>query len=528
MKPEFFKGLKLYKRDAFAHDVVAGIIVAIIALPLSIALGIQSEASLQQGLLTAISAGFLIALFGGTRFQIGGPSATFVAVVASYMLNPEIGMVGVQLATIGAGIVLIIMGLLKIGGLVKYIPYPIVIGFTTSIGITLIVSQVKDFFALTFPPDTAGDFISKIIACFQSFGTLQIATLGIGIITLAILVYFPKITKKIPPAAIAIIVATLVTSALSKTLFDATIPTIGSTFGEVKAEIYLLPVNKLADFNFTQIIVPSIVLAFLSAMESLLSATVADEMTNLRHDSNMELVAEGIANIGSGCIGGLPATGAIARTAANIKNGARTPMAGMIHAVIVLLMYIVLMPVVQFIPMTSLAAVLIIVSIGMANFKLFGNLMTFNWKDTTVIFVTCTLTLLKDLVWGVGGGIGVALLLQIPALLKPITLIEEDDNSDFFGVATFLKEEVMIYKATGNINFTNAANFQSLCAEILKQTDLLVIDMSDVKSVDITGVEKMVKAERRALLNGKSIMFLNENPSVAFQHKKAQRVISGS
>lgn len=418
MKPELFNSLRNYKGSYLVGDILAGLLVAIIALPLSIALGIQSGATLQQGIMTAIVAGFFISALGGTKFQIGGPTAAFVVILVGYISDPEIGFSGLQIATIFAGILLLILGFCRAGKLVQYIPFPIVIGFTTGIGITLMVGQLKDFLGLTVT--TSGhSFVDKVSGYFSALGTTQIGALIVGIITLLLIIFIPKLNKKLPSAFIAITITTLGVFILQKaTSSTLGIATIGSTYGDIKAEFNFIDFASFADVKWTKLITPVIVIAFLCAIESLLSATVADSMANTKSNPNQELVGQGVANIFSSLFGGLPATGAIARTAANIKGGAKSPLAGIFHAIFLLLMYLILMPIVKYIPLASLASVLIMVAVNMSNFKGFFRLMKFSVIDTIILIVTCLLTVFFDLTYGVIGGLILTVILMIPCFVK--------------------------------------------------------------------------------------------------------------
>ena len=479
MKNAFITSLRGYNGEKFIKDLMSGIMVAIIALPLSIALGIQSGVTLQQGILTAIVAGFFISALGGSRYQIGGPTAAFVAIIVGYLSNPDIGFIGLQMATILAGIILLLMGTFKLGKLIKFVPYPIVIGFTTGIGITLLIGQLKDFMGLNVAIN--GDFWHKLYLIGSNIGNINFASLTIGILTLLVIVLVGKHFKKLPAQFIGILFATLLVVGLSQLNPNLNIATIGSTFGDIKAEIHFIDFTALTGVKFSAIILPAFVIAFLCAIESLLSATVADGITNTTHDSNMELIGQGVANIAAPLVGGLPATGAIARTAANIKNGAVSPVSGIIHSVALLIMFIALMPVVKFIPMTALASVLIMVSIGMANFKLFARLACQNWRDSIVLITTCALTVAFDLVVGVASGMILTFVFTLPTYKNSLKHSKGELENTL--------------SLQGSLHFINVSQLISSIEHLWSNDDQknIKIDLSACKYIDISALEKLYR-----------------------------------
>lgn len=518
MHPELLRCLKCYDKKNLTHDLLAGLMVAIIALPLSIALGLQSGASLQTGILTAIVAGFFISLLGGSRYQIGGPTAAFVVIILGYLTDPQIGFTGLALATLGAGVLLILLGFFKAGRLVRYIPYPIVIGFTTGIGITLLTGQLKDLLGLTLPQGTGGGFVDKISAYVQSIGTLNGWTLAVGGLTIALIYFLPRISKKLPAAFCAIIIATLATLMLDAlTGGNAGIATIGSTYGEVKAEFKGIDLSGLSSISVGKLILPAVIIAFLCAIESLLSATVADGMTGAEHDPNQELVGQGVANIASALAGGLPATGAIARTAAGINNGAKSPLTGIFHALFLLVMYVVLMPVVRFIPLAGLAAILITVSIHMANFPVFLRLTTFGVRDGIVLIVTCLLTVFFDLTYGVIGGLLLCIALNAQNLQHPIQIVAENENS-----------RKVTAKAEGRLYFLSV---NRLCDYVLGQAkkenayDAVELDLSGVQRMDVTSAERLAKLARKVENGGMSLTLLHMTDVVQRRYDRFRREI---
>ncbi len=502
MRPELFLSLKTYSKQKLLRDLFAGLMVAIIALPLSIALGIQSGASLQNGILTAIFAGFCISAFGGSRYQIGGPTAAFVVILLGYLTDPDIGMTGLQLATILAGILLLVMGFCRLGKAVNYLPYPIVIGFTTGIGITLFAGQLKDFLSLTLPAGTKGEFLPKMIAYVKHITTWNPYAILVGAVALAIIYLLPRVTKKAPPAFCAVVVATGLTALLK--VFDIEVATIGSVYGQIKAEFPILSFSAFSNVKFVKLIVPAIVIAFLCALESLLSATVADGMTKTNHNSNQELVGQGIGNIASACFGGLPATGAIARTAASIQNGAQSPLAGVFHALFLLVMYLVLMPVMKFIPLCALAAILISVALHMSNFPLFVKLCKAPVCDIVILAVTCALTVFFDLTYGVIGGFLVALLCNVNAFRhKPCVGKVENGTLSLQGQLFFLQAPTL------------------LCA--LKESEGDVkIDFASVTKIDITVAQKLMQYQKNTQ---RAITIENANDAVCACLEKAKAMV---
>ena len=379
LTPKIIDALKGYKKQQLIKDIISGIIVAIIALPLSIALAIASGVGPEQGLYTAIIAGFFISLFGGSRVQIGGPTAAFVVII--YGIVTDYGTDGLIVATIIAGIFLIIMGILHFGSLIKYIPYTITTGFTCGIAVTLFVGQLKDFFGLSIEK-VPSEFLDKVGAYIKHFNTLNVTALIIGLIAIAIMLVWPKITNKIPGSLVAIIVTTII-------VYFAELPvnTIGSVYGELSSSFPKFHVPSISFKLVQQMISPAFTIAILAGIESLLSAVVSDGMIGDTHKSNAELVGQGLGNIFSGLFGGIPATGAIARTAANVKNGGRTPIAGIVHCITLTIILLMLMPLAALIPMTTLAAVLLVVAAGMADWKSFFGLCKSAPKSDIIVLV---------------------------------------------------------------------------------------------------------------------------------------------
>ena len=398
--PMLFTCLKNYPKGQLIKDIVAGVIVAIIALPLSIALAIASGVGPEMGLYTAIVAGFLISFFGGSTVQIAGPTAAFATIVAGIVAVNGIG--GLAVATVMAGIILIIMGLCRLGALIKYIPHTITVGFTAGIAVTILFGQLKDFFGVTYMHgESPIESLEKIEALVHNFSTFNVWSVIVGIVSLLILFLFPKITDKIPSSLIAVLVGVGAYFVLGDKVV-----TIGDLYPNIAGG---LPKFTMPDFSVeavTSLIPDAFTIAILAAIESLLACVVADGMVGAQHRSNTELIAQGIGNIGSAFFGGIPATGAIARTAANIKNGGRTPVAGMVHAVVLLLVMLVLMPYAKMIPMATIAAILIQVAYNMSHIKPFvGICKNDHWTEVTVLVLTFALTVIKDLVVAIAAGL---------------------------------------------------------------------------------------------------------------------------
>lgn len=412
LKPKFFCDMKKYSKEQFVRDIIAGIIVAIIALPLSIALALASGVAPECGIYTAIAAGFVVALFGGSSIQIAGPTAAFATIVAGIVASQ--GMDGLFIATVIAGLILIIMGVFKLGSLIRFIPETITVGFTAGIAVTIFIGQIKDFLGLTYADGLKPiETIEKIEANIASIDSFSWQSLVIGAICLAILIFYPKLEKRVPPSLIAVIVGALLVGIIP--VFGDGVKTIG--------ELYTIPAGLpkvdfgSMDFSVEKIVAVlpnAVTIAVLAGVESLLSCVVADNMINGKHNSNAELVGQGLANIASVFFGGIPATGAIARTSANAKNGGRTPVAGMVHAVVLLLVLLFLMPYAALIPMPAIAAILFIVAYNMSEYKKFAHILkTETLTDDAVLVVTFLLTVIFDLVVAIVAGLALHYLFMI-------------------------------------------------------------------------------------------------------------------
>ena len=487
--PKLFTALKGYSGEQFAKDLISGIIVAIIAMPLSIALAIASGVNPEQGLYTAVVAGFFISFLGGSRVQIGGPTAAFVIII--YGIIAQYGMAGLTLATLMAGLIMIIMGLLRFGDLIKFIPKTITVGFTMGIAIGIIVGQIKDFFGLEmgFVP---AEFTGKLVAFGENFHTLSLWTFAIGVLALLIQGFWPYVSRKIPGSLVAIIVTTIIVS-----LGHLPVKTIGDLY-TIKAG---LPTFTLPDISFAlirQMISPAFTIAVLAAIESLLSCVVSDGMIGDRHRSNAELVGQGVGNIMSALFGGIPATGAIARTAANVKNGGRTQIAGMVHAVTLLFILLFLMPYASLIPMSCLAAILIMVGYNMSGWRTVIRILKSAPKsDIAVLLITLILTVFFDLVVAIEFGMILASFLFLKRMADVATVRQWVDKPDLDEISenTDLKQipkNAMVYEIFGALFFGAANDFLDVVNKEGK--NVLIFRMRNVPVMDISGLEALEEA----------------------------------
>ncbi len=508
LKPKLFSVIKNYNKQQFVKDITAGFIVAIIALPLSIALALASGATPEQGLYTAIVAGFVISFLGGSRVQIAGPTAAFATIVAGVVAKN--GFSGLVLATLVAGVLLVLMGVFKLGSLIKFIPYTITTGFTTGIAVTLIIGQFKDFFGLTFK-NSPIETIEKVEEIAAQIHTFNYEAPIIGAVSLAILIIVPKFIKKIPPSIFAIVVS----AALVK-VFDMNVNTIGSLYTISSS----LPVPSIPEFSFDTLkaVMPdAFTIAVLAAVESLLSCVVADGMTGSRHNSNTELIAQGAGNIASALFGGIPATGAIARTAANIKNGGRTPVAGMVHAVVLLLVLVVLMPLAGYIPMPTIAAILFVVAYNMSEWREFVSIIKKSPKsDTLILLVTFVLTVVFDLVVAIVVGVILATVMFMKRMSDVTDAYgwkEFDESTDSASIRLKkVPENTMVFEITGPIFFGASTKI----ADVIKHADkqVLILRMRSVPAIDATGLNsletiiKLCKKKNKTLI----LSHVNEQP----------------
>jgi len=525
LKPMLFSVVKKYSKEQFAKDVVAGIIVAIIALPLSIALAMASGVGPEQGIYTAIIAGFIISFLGGSRVQIAGPTAAFATIVAGIVAKN--GMAGLATATVLTGIILVIMGICRLGTLIKFIPYTITTGFTAGIAVTIVIGQIKDFLGLSYPTGTKTiETMEKIEAIAKNIKTLNWQALVVGLICMAILIlwpFVPKVSDKIPGSLIAVIASILIVKFVP--LFSNV-----NTIGDLYTISSSLPKFTMPDFSFGMIktVAPdAFTIAVLAAIESLLSCVVADGMIGSHHRSNMELVAQGVGNVGSAMFGGIPATGAIARTAANIKNGGKTPVSGMVHALVLLLVLVVLMPYAAWIPMPAIAAILFMVAYNMCQWRSFVKLCkTASKSDIAVLVVTFILTIVFDLVVAIEVGMLMACLLFMKHMSDEsgvsswvYDIPDRDDDPD----ATHLRDiskEIRVYEISGPMFFGAADRIAEITLKDF--TKVLVIRMRAVPDLDSTAMNALENLHNTCKKNGVQMVFSHVNERPMRMMKKAK------
>ncbi|MGN0379258.1 MAG: SulP family inorganic anion transporter [Butyrivibrio sp.] len=516
LKPKLFSVMKNYSKEQFLKDVVSGIIVAIIALPLSIALALASGVRPEQGLYTAIIAGFIVAFLGGSRVQIAGPTAAFATIVAGIVATE--GMDGLIIATVMAGIMLILMGLFRFGALIKYIPNTITAGFTFGIAVTIIIGQLKDFMGLTFTTSPV-ESIDKLKEVFNCISTFNIQAFAIGMIALAILIFWPKKLQKIPASLIAVIVCSLIVN-----LADLKVNTIGDLY-TISSTLPKPSIPNLSLGRIQTLIPKAFTITVLAAIESLLSCVVSDGMIGSKHRSNMELVAQGAGNIASALFGGIPATGAIARTAANIKNGGRTPIAGMVHSVVVLLILILLMPYASLIPMPTIAAILFVVAYNMSGWRnIVDTVKKAPKSDVLVLLVTLVLTVVFDLVVAIGVGLVLAAILfmkrmaDVSGVKDWVYVDEEDDDPDHIELKKVPKN-TKVYEINGPMFFAASDKFMYVLSDT--DIDVLCIRMRNVPAMDATGVETLKEIVERCEKHNIAVVFSHVNEQPMSVMKKA-------
>ena len=519
-KPKLFSTFKNgYNKQTLVQDLLAGVIVGIVALPLAIAFGIASGASPEAGILTAIVAGFLISFFGGSKVQIGGPTGAFIVIV--YGIIQQYGMGGLAIATFMAGAFLILMGVLHLGTIIKYIPYPIVVGFTSGIALTIFATQIKDLFGLQIESVPAG-FLDKWAVYFQHFDTMNWWTLLIGVLSILVIIFTPKISRRIPGSLVAIILMTVVALVLKRMGIEG-IETIGDRFS-ISSSLPQPEVPKLNWESITRLAQPAMVIAMLGAIESLLSAAVADGVIGDRHDSNQELVAQGIANMVSPLIGGIPATGAIARTMTNINNGGRTPVAGIAHAIVLALIYLFLMPLVQYIPMSCLAGVLVVVSYNMSEWRSFKAILKNPKSDIIVLLVTFFLTVIFDLTVAIEVGVLIACLLCMKRMAETTNVsvlsdeIDPTADTDIQGNLEHLTipEGAKVYEINGPYFFGIGNKFEEMMGDTRanERARVRIIRMRKVPFIDSTGVHNLSNMCRMCSQLGVKVVLSGVNPSV--------------
>jgi SulP family sulfate permease len=509
LKPEIFNSLKGYSLKKLYNDLFSGLMVAVVALPLSIAFGIQSGISIQAGLISAIIGGILISLFSGTRLSIGGPSTTFVALTLTYVLNPNIGIDGMFLICVFAGIFLLLFGILKLGRFLRFVPYSVTIGFTVGIAISLLIGQLKDFFGLTIN-GTQISFIDKISSIFTSFNTINIYTLILGALSLLLLFGIPKLTKKVPSSILTLIVITGIALLINYLIPSANILLIKDKYSGIKPSFNFINFNNLKSINILNLIIPGFIIAVLSALEGLMSATVSKTITGYPHNLDHELIGHGLANIGSGLFGGLPVAAVLARTSINIENKAKSPLSGIFHSLYILLIYLFFLPIIEYIPFVVLAAILIRVSINMAKFPVFIHVLKFGVRDFLIALVALTITIIFGVMYGVFVGIAFAYLLNLKEIPKKI----EFEN-------TFSSDTIKNYKVIGNINFFNFFELKELIEIKELNTEKVILDMSGVKSLDASAVVRLNRLVKTQNIIKKELVLENLQEDIQIKYNKA-------
>ena len=526
-RPRLLHCLRKYNRKTFRADVMAGIIVGIVALPLAIAFGIASGVTPEKGIITAIVAGFVISALGGSKVQIGGPTGAFIIII--YGIIQQYGLEGLTIATIMAGVFLILFGLLHLGTIIKYIPYPIVVGFTSGIAVTIFTTQVKDLFGLSIS-NLPSDFIEKWQCYAANFSTADLWSSIVGIASVAVIMLMPKINKKIPGSLVAIIIMTVLALLLKQYAGVTTIETIGDRFS-ISNSLPQADMPHITWETIKSLVSPALTIAILGAIESLLSAAVADGVIGDHHNSNTELVAQGVANLASPIFGGIPATGAIARTMTNINNGGRTPIAGIVHAVVLLLIFLFLMPLAKYIPMACLAGVLVVVSYGMSGWRSFLALMNNPKSDVTVLLITFFLTIIFDLTVAIEVGLIIACLLFMRRMSETtdVKVISDEINPDEeyssleLGNLEHLTipKGVEVYEINGPYFFGAGNRFEEIMATFGDRPKVRVIRMRKVPFVDSTGIHNLTNLCLMSKKEGIQIVLSGVTQKVDAQLTKA-------
>ena len=527
-KPKLFSALKNYNQKTFMADLMAGLIVGIVALPLAIAFGIASGVSPEKGIITAIVAGLMISLFGGSKVQIGGPTGAFIVIV--YGIIQQYGMQGLTIATLMAGVFLILLGVLRLGTIIKYIPYPIVVGFTSGIAVTIFTTQVKDLLGMTMDA-VPSDFVEKWAAYISNMGHIDPWSALVGIVSVMLIALWPTLArmfnlsplKALPGSLVAIVMMTVAALLLKEYAGVTTIETIGDRFS-INSTLPGAVVPALSWETIKGLVGPAVTIAVLGAIESLLSATVADGVIGDHHNSNTELIGQGIANIASPLFGGIPATGAIARTMTNINNGGKTPVAGIVHAVVLLLIFLFLMPLAQYIPMACLAGVLVVVSYGMSGWRSFLAMARHNPKsDVTVLLLTFFLTIIFDLTVAIEFGLICACLLfmrrmaettDVHAVMNEIDLNEDADMERGNLEHLTIPEGVEVYEINGPYFFGAGNRFEDIMARYGKKPKVRIIRMRKVPFIDSTGMHNLENMCRMSQKEGITVVLSGVNPKV--------------
>ena len=524
-KPKLVSCLRNYEKKTFMADLMAGIIVGIVALPLAIAFGIASGVSPEKGIITAIVAGLLISIFGGSKVQIGGPTGAFIVII--YGIIEQYGMSGLTIATFMAGVFLVLLGVMRLGSIIKFIPYPIVVGFTSGIAITIFTTQIKDLFGLQIDK-VPSDFIEKWWCYIQNFSTMDMWSFAIGLLSILIIVFTPKVSRKIPGSLVAIVLTTVLVVVLKQYAGVDSIETIGDRF-TISAELPGIEVPDLSLSVLKGLISPALTIAILGAIESLLSATVADGVISDRHNSNNELIGQGIANLVTPLVGGIPATGAIARTMTNINNGGKTPVAGIIHAIVLLLIFLFLMPLAQYIPMSCLAGVLVVVSYNMCGIPSFLGILRNPKSDVTVLLVTFFLTIIFDLTIAIEVGIVIACLLFMRRmaetsdvkLVSDIDVEEESDLQSNQDEHLIVPEGVEVYEINGPYFFGAGNKAEELMSSLRDLPKVRIIRMRRVPFIDSTGIHNLTNICITSKKQNVDIVLSGVNPKVHAVLEKA-------
>jgi SulP family sulfate permease len=495
-KPQLVLSLRHYNKKTFAADIMAGIIVGIVALPLAIAFGIASGVSPEKGIITAIVAGLVISLFGGSKVQIGGPTGAFIIII--YGIIQQYGMEGLAIATVMAGVFLILLGVLKLGTIIQYIPYPIIVGFTSGIAVTIFTTQIKDLLGLQIDAVPA-DFIEKWGCYFEHLNTIDMWSAIVGVLSVIIITITPKFSKKIPGSLIAIILMTVFVLLLKQYAGVTSVETIGDRFS-ISNELPSAVAPALSWDSIKGLVGPAVTIAVLGAIESLLSATVADGAISAHHDSNQELIGQGIANLVTPIFGGIPATGAIARTMTNINNGGKTPVAGIIHAIVLLLIFLFLMPLAQYIPMACLAGVLVVVSYGMSGWRSCLSIMRNPKSDIIVLVTTFLLTIVFDLTVAIEVGLLAACLLfmrrmaettEVKVICDAININEDADTENTHEESLSIPEGVEVYEINGPYFFGAGNKFEEVMNAFSDKPKVRIIRMRKVPFIDSTGIHNL-------------------------------------
>lgn len=525
-QPRLLTDLRQYSRRKWMADLMAGIIVGIVALPLAIAFGIASGVTPEQGIITAIVGGFCVSAFGGSRVQIGGPTGAFIVIVSGII--QQYGPHGLMVATLMAGAFLVLLGLLRLGTVIKYIPYPIVVGFTSGIAVTILTTQVKDFLGLDMAQVPA-DFVGKWVAYARHIHTADVLALAVGVGSVAIIGLTPRLSRKVPGSLLAIVVMTALCALLRQQGWGS-VETIGDRFA-IHAALPQAQMPQLT-WQVVQNLLPSaLTIAVLGAIESLLSATVADGVISSRHDSNQELLGQGVANLCSPLLGGIPVTGAIARTMTNINNGGRTPVAGLVHAAVLLLIFVLLMPLAQYIPMACLAGVLVVVSYNMSGWRTFVQLLRNPKSDVAVLLITFVLTVVFDLTVAIEVGLMLACLLfmkRVGESSRISVLTDEIDLHSGTDITPAADDEALaippgveVYEINGPYFFGVANQFEELMAQMGNRPRVRIIRMRKVPFVDSTGIHNLTNLCEMSAREGIRIVLSGVSPEVLATLRKA-------